>query len=295
MIATSEKTLDQDFSVTDLQNLKTKYQDVFLELGENETTSYLLKEYANLNAYYLQDLDLSKKILNKCIEVTNKGEIQAQCKLMLADIYVVEDQKWDAILAYSQIDNEYKQSPIGAEAKFRRAKISYYQGDFEWAQAQLNVLKASTSKLIANNAMELSLLITDNLGLDTSETAMKLFAKAELLEQQNKWIECQNVLDSLSLTFKNHTLIDEVIYKRATIFEKQKKYLEASTEYDKIIQNFSFDILADDALYKRAILLEEKLDDKKLALELYEKILVDHPDSIYTVDARKKYRTLTEK
>ena len=143
--------------------------------------------------------------------------------------------------------------------------------------------------------MELSLLITDNLGLDTSETAMKLFAKAELLEQQNKWIECQNVLDSLSLTFKNHTLIDEVIYKRATIFEKQKKYLEASTEYDKIIQNFSFDILADDALYKRAILLEEKLDDKKLALELYEKILVDHPDSIYTVDARKKYRTLTEK
>lgn len=295
LIATSEKTLDQDFSVTDLQNLKTKYQDVFLELGENETTSYLLKEYANLNAYYLQDLDLSKKILNKCIEVTNKGEIQAQCKLMLADIYVVEDQKWDAILAYSQIDNEYKQSPIGAEAKFRRAKISYYQGDFEWAQAQLNVLKASTSKLIANNAMELSLLITDNLGLDTSETAMKLFAKAELLEQQNKWIECQNVLDSLSLTFKNHTLIDEVIYKRATIFEKQKKYLEASTEYDKIIQNFSFDILADDAIYKRAILLEEKLDDKKLALELYEKILVDHPDSIYTVDARKKYRTLTEK
>jgi tetratricopeptide (TPR) repeat protein len=213
---------------------------------------------------------------------------------MLADIYVMEDKVWDAILTYSQVDSEYKQSPIGAEAKFRRAKISYYQGDFEWAQAQLDVLKASTSKLIANNAMQLSLLITDNLGLDTSEAAMQLFSKSELLEQQNKWQECHTLLDSLSNTYKSHTLIDEVIFKKAKIYEKEKKYEQASVQYQKVAQDFSFDILADDALYSRAILLEEKLNNKELAQELYEKILLDHPDSIYTVDARKRYRKLTE-
>ena len=193
LIALSEQTLESEYSTIDLQNLKTKYQAIFSEIGENELTSFLMKEYANLNAYYLNDLELSKEVLNKCIELTSKGEIQAQCKLMLADIYVIEDKEWDAILTYSQVDSEYKQSPLGAEAKFRRAKISYYQGDFEWAQAQLDVLKASTSKLIANNAMQLSLLITDNLGLDTSEAAMQLYSRAELLEQQNKWQEygCQ--------------------------------------------------------------------------------------------------------
>lgn len=294
LIALSEQTLESEYSTIDLQNLKTKYQAIFNEIGENESTSFLMKEYANLNAYYLNDLELSKEILNKCIEVTSKGEIQAHCKLMLADIYVIEDKEWDAILTYSQVDSEYKQSPLGAEAKFRRAKISYYQGDFEWAQAQLDVLKASTSKLIANNAMQLSLLITDNLGLDTSEAAMQLYSRAELLEQQNKWQECHTLLDSLSNTYKSHTLIDEVIFKKAKIFEKEKKYELASIQYQKVAQDFSFDILADDALYRRAILMEEKLNNEELAQELYEKILLDHPDSIFTVDARKRYRKLRE-
>ena len=294
VIAISEQTLENNYSNSDLQNLKSKYQSILDELGENTSTSYLMKEYANLHAYYLKDLESSKEILSKCIEISSKGEFQAECKLMLADIYVMEDKVWDAILTYSQVDSEYKQSPIGAEAKFRRAKISYYQGDFEWAQAQLDVLKASTSKLIANNAMQLSLLITDNLGLDTSEAAMQLFSKSELLEQQNKWQECHTLLDSLSNTYKSHTLIDEVIFKKAKIYEKEKKYEQASVQYQKVAQDFSFDILADDALYSRAILLEEKLNNKELAQELYEKILLDHPDSIYTVDARKRYRKLTE-
>jgi tetratricopeptide (TPR) repeat protein len=294
LIATSEQTLEGEYSTIDLQNLKSKYQELFVELGENESTSYLMKQYADLNAYYLNDLELSKITLNKCIKATTKGETQAQCKLMLADLYVIEDREWDAILTYSQIDNEYKQSPLGSEAKFRRARISYYQGDFEWAQAQLDVLKASTSKLIANNAMQLSLLITDNLGLDTSEAAMQLYSRSELLEQQNKWQECHTLLDSLSNTYKSHTLIDEVIFKKAKIYEKQKKYEDASIQYEKVAQDYSFDILADDALYMRAILLEEKLQNKKLAQELYEKILLDHPDSIYTVDARKRYRELRE-
>lgn len=292
LITTSEQTLKSDYSTMDLLNLKSKYQELFNELGKNESTSYLMKEYADLNAFYLNDLELSKETLNKCIKATTKGETQAQCKLMLADIYVIEDREWDAILTYSQIDSEYKQSPLGAEAKFRRARISYFQGDFEWAQAQLDVLKASTSKLIANNAMQLSLLITDNLGLDTSEIAMQLYSRSELLEQQYRWEECHTLLDSISNTYKSHTLTDEVIFKKAKIYEKQKKYEEASAQYKKVAQNYSFDILADDALYMRAILEEEKLQNKELAQELYEKILLDHPDSIYTVDARKRYREL---
>lgn len=295
LIAFSEKTIEGKPSEVELEKLKKEYLNIIQEVGKNVSTAYLMKEFAALNIFYLQDLNSAKEILNECLDILNKSELKAECKLLLGDIYLIENKKWDAILTYSQIDNQYKQNPIGHEAKFRRAKISYFQGDFDWAQAQLNVLKASTSKLIANNAMKLSLLITDNLGLDTSKTAMELYAKSELLEYQNKLQESHLVLDSIIYTFKNHTLTDEVLLKKAKIYEKQADYDKASEYYQKIIKDHSFDILADDALFNYARILENKLNKKEEAKLLYEKILFDHPDSIFTNQARKKYRELRGK
>ena len=294
LIAQSEQLTENPYSNSDLINLNAKYLNLFQELGKNLQTVYVLKEFAYLNIFHLFDLETAKQSLIECIKILTKGEMRAECKLMLADIYLLEGKEWDAILTYSQVDNDYKQNPIGHEAKFRRAKISYYQGDFDWAQAQLDVLKASTSKLIANNAMKLSLLITDNMGLDTSATAMQMYARSELLEYQNKFEDCILILDSINSIFKDHPLIDEVLFKKAKIMERLNKMDEASALYQKIIDEFSFNILADDALFFKAKLLEkdtEKIEDAKL---LYEKLLLDHPDSIYTNEARNKYRTLNE-
>ena len=88
---------------------------------------------------------------------------------------------------YSQVEKDFKHEVIGQEAKFKKIKIDYYTGKFNWAQAQLNILKQSTSKLIANNAMELSLLISDNLNLDTTQLTLQIYANAELLIFQNKY------------------------------------------------------------------------------------------------------------
>lgn len=35
-------------------------------------------------------------------------------------------------------------------------KLAYYRGDFKYAQGLLDVLKAATSELVANDAMQLS-------------------------------------------------------------------------------------------------------------------------------------------
>jgi tetratricopeptide (TPR) repeat protein len=294
VIATSEKILASVYSQIELENLDKKFENLLLKIGENIKSSYLMKEHASLNAFYINDLEKAKNILEKCIDMNSENEIYAECKLMLADIKLIEGLDWESILLYSQVEKSFKENAMGHEAKLRRAKVSYYQGQFDWAQAQLDVLKASTSKLISNNAMKLSLFITDNLGLDTSETAMQMYARAELLVYQNKYSESISTLDSISTIFSGHTLIDDVLYQKAMIYQKQQKYDLAIQELEAVATNYQFDILADDALFKWAEILDYQLVEKEKAKNIYEKILTEHNGSIYTAKARERFRELRQ-
>ena len=293
VIAQSEQILTSTYAKYDLEKIDDEYQNTINELGKNISTAYLIKEYAHFQGFYLNNLEKAVSLLEECISITiSEKELQANCKLELADILLMQGDPWEAILLYSQVEKDFKENPIGHEAKFRRARISYFQGEFDWAQAQLDVLKASTSKLIANNAMDLSLLISDNMGLDTSAQAMQMYARAEFLEFQKKWETSTKTLDSLLLNFSGHSLSDEVIYKKGEISMQIKNYNEAIIYFQEVAENYSYDILADDALFQLAKLTEEHLKDKEKALMLYEQILLEHNGSIYTSEARKRFRIL---
>ena len=293
VIAKSEQTLTSTYTKYDLEKIDDEYQNTINDLGKNISTAYLIKEYAHLQGFYLNNPEKAVSLLEECISITvSEEELQANCKLELADILLMQGDPWEAILLYSQVEKDFKENPIGHEAKFRRARISYFQGEFDWAQAQLDVLKASTSKLIANNAMDLSLLITDNTGLDTSAQAMQMYARADFLAFQKKWEASTKTLDSLLLNFSGHTLSDEVIYKKGQISMQIKNYNEAIIYFQEVAENYSYDILADDALYQWAKLTEEYLKDNEKALMLYEQILLEYNGSIYTSEARKRFRIL---
>jgi len=221
----------------------------------------------------------------------NKSDL-AECKLEYADIMLLSGNVWTAILYYSQVEKSFKENPLGHEAKLRRAKIAYYQGDFQWSQVQLDVLKASTSKLIANDAMKLSLLITDNLGLDTSEIPMQIYARADLLFFQNRFSESIVTLDSILRDYKGHSLTDEILFKKSEIYLKNSETEKAVDMLKRIEIEFSHDILADDAIYALAEIYQKKLEDKEKAKALYEKILLEFKGSIYTSEARKRFRKL---
>jgi tetratricopeptide (TPR) repeat protein len=292
LIVAGEALVETDYSTEELLELDKNYQSVISELGETRDMVYLMKDYAKIKAFYLYDYPSAIQLLEKSIQLLDDGKLQAECKLMLGDILLITNEEWDAILLYSQVEKSFKENPIGHQAKYNRAKVSYYQGQFDWAQAQLDVLKASTTKLISNNAMKLSLFITDNLGLDTSAMAMNMFAKADLLGFQNKLDESMNLLDSMLSIFPGHTLTDDIIFKKADIHIKRKEYTKAAALYEKVSTDFSYDILADDALFSWADLLENKLNDKEKAMEIFEKIVLDYSDSIFTTEARKRFRNL---
>ncbi|MBK6641532.1 MAG: tetratricopeptide repeat protein [Bacteroidetes bacterium] len=219
-------------------------------------------------------------------------QFSAKCKLELGDILILTGEMWDASLYYSQVDKDFKNDAIGREAKFKNARLSFYMGEFEWAGAQLNVLKAATSQLISNDAMSLGLLIMDNLGLDSITEPLLMYSRADLYEFCNQNDQSLATLDSILIQFPTHSLTDEIWFKQAGIQVKKGNFTEASKLYMDIVETYPDDILADDALYRLADLTENKLNDKEKAKTLYELLLTKFPGSLYAVDARKKFRML---
>jgi len=198
------------------------------------------------------------------------------------------------VIAYSQVIESNKANTLGDDVKFKKAKLGYYMGNFSWAKAQLDALRASTSKLIANDAMDLSLFISENLESDSIATPLKIFARADLHLFRNNFPEALAALDSVSTLYPDNSLIDDVDFRKASILQKQGKYEEAATLLNTIVKDHSWEMLADDALYQLATIYATKLNRKQEAMELFKKMLTDYPGSIYVVDARAEYRKMQD-
>lgn len=281
------------YTKEDLLGLEQDYQIFLAEFGKKAETSVMLLELANLEAVYLNDLPKAISMLKETIDFPNIAPtLQAQAKIALGDYYLMQDEVWEATLLYSQVDKAFKDDILGQEARFRNARLAYFNGDFQWAQAQFNVLKASTSKLIANDALDLSVFIMENSGLDTTTVPLKLYSEAELLVFQNKFEAAFIKLDTLIKNFPEHTLDDDVMYLKAQVFLKKREYTKAADLFEKIATTYPDEIRADNSLFALATLYENQLNDKEKAKAMYEKIFTDYSGSTFAVDARKQYRKL---
>src|SRR5690606_31941179 len=220
-----------------------------------------LLDLARLEAYHLNDYNKAIPLFNELISMQRLDDaFKASCKLELGDIYLMKGEQWDAMLLYGQVDKDFKEEPLGQEAKYRNAKLSYYIGEFEWARAQLDVLKTATTQLIANNALELSLLIQDNT-LDSIEEPLQLFAKADLYYFQNQNDAALQLLDSINALYPRHDLDDDILYKRAQIFLKKRDYTKVTNYLEQLVKEHGSGILGDNALWLLAYTTEVNLDD----------------------------------
>ena len=288
-----KKITSGDYTYKELNALEKEYYSTLEEFGIVPERIELIKKLAHLQIYYLHKTDSARTLLENVInEAHIKSKEQAECKLLLGDVMLMQNEIWDASLLYSQVEKSFKYSPIGDEAKFRNAKIAFYTGDFLWAKSKLDILKGSTSKLIANDAMYLSLLISDNIGIDTTERPLVMFARAELSAMQNKNQLAFQILDSINLLYPNHSLEDDILYQRYKIFFKKRDYANAEQSLLKIIEGYSYDILGDDATYHLAQLYDNHIKNKDKAIEYYHDVLVNFPGSTFAVEARERYREL---
>ena len=273
--------------------LQSRYLEAIEELGKNERSVVLMRNYAHLSAYYLDEVQPAADMLYDILDIPRLPQsVVSNVKLELGDLMLFAGEVWEASLLYMQVEKANKNDLVGAQAKFKNAKLSYYNHDFLWAKSQLSVLRASTSKLIANDAMELSLLISDNMEEDSTFDMLELYAAADLLLYRNKLDSAWIAFDDISHRALSHPLFDEVLFQKAKIRMRQAKYVEADSLLAQLFSFYPEDILADDALMLRAQLNENQLNNIEQARSCYETLILDYPSSLYVDQARKKYNEL---
>ena len=272
-------------------------QDYFSEFTSsyplNEGNCFLYLDYIDFKFKVDKDSESAKTLCDEIISKTGLyDKNRALAKLKKADILVSQGFIWEASLLNSQVDLDFKNDDLGGIAKMKNAKIAFYAGDFEWSQAQLDIIKASTSDVISNDAIDLSLVITDNLNLDTSSDALFLYAQADLALLQNNTDKALQLLDSITSTFPTHSLNDEILWKKYQLSMAINNIDKAQAYLEQLINQYYYDIYADDAAFYLAQLLEIEKRDFEKAKEYYEKVITDFPESIYAIQARKRLRVL---
>ena len=277
----------------DLALLEQEFVTELAANGENAETVGLMINLAHLDAFYLNDPEKAKEVMNRALELNDlKPQQRAQCKIEMADILLYYGDVWEATLLYQQVYMDFKYDVIGQTAKFKNAKLSFYIGEFKWAKAQADILKAATSKLISNDAIALSLLVGENFDPDSGTVALSIYARADLLDFKNQPDAALQTLDSILILFDDHPIMDEMFFRKAMICLKTGRIEEADSLLGTVATLFSDGILADSALMKRGEIRERYMNDPQGAMKYYGEILEKYPGSVYAVDARKRYRIL---
>lgn len=280
---------------TAIKALADEFSQVITQYGVNNQTIFALKKLSYLQAYYLNNLPEAEKTLEQALKVPGLPAMEiGQLKIDLGDIYVLNKQPWEAVLVYEQVSKQYENLPVASDARFRSARLSFYQGNFKFAKSQADVLKASTSQLMANDALNLSLLISDNLQSKNDSLALTMYADAELLQFINNNTAALKKLDSIDIAYPNNSLADDILMAKAKIFIKNSDFLQAETNLKQLISSHFTSIWIDDAIFTLADLYEHKLNNIEEAKKLYQQLITDFPGSMLNAEARKRYRNLRE-
>ncbi len=283
LMAANEKTLVE---------VGKQYESLVETHGYKSQTLQLQIAYANFLTFKLDTPQPAIDILKNCLELPLNARGKAFVKLALGDILVFDKKFNQALIYFSQIQKNLKNDVLGQNARFKVAQTSFYKGDFDWALTQLKVLRASTSQLIANDAMQLSLLISDNSLEDSTQTALKKYARADLLAYQNKTKEAISALDDILQNHKGEKIEDEALLKQGELLVSIKDYEAAKFNYQKIVEFYASDILADDAYFALGELYRNELNEPEKAKDHYEKIIYNYQDSYYFPLARQHFRRL---
>ena len=280
--------------------VKKLFLNIFKRFGKNTATIAIQVGYAEFLTFYKNKPTKAIVVLKEALSYANSKFDKARIKLKLGDVLVFTGKFNTALIYFSQIQTQLKNHELGQEARYKIAQTSYFKGDFDWAKAQLKILKSATTQLIANDAVALYLKISDNEPVDSIPSGLKQLAKAELLAFQNKNDAALKELNNL-FTQKNvfvnglipgEVIFDDVLFLQAKLLVKQNKYEQALVSLSKIIAADNQGFLTDDIYFMMAEIYHNKINNRKKAQEYYQKIIFEHASSIHLVDARRRYRKL---
>lgn len=312
LMRTREARIKNSFPINadSVRHLVKDYREFIVKYPENPNSLEAQRNEAILYATYLDDKDNAIRLLDDLLKNPKITlQLKSKVKLDLGDIYLLKGEPWESTLLYSQVEKLLQENPVGYEAKLKNAKLSYYKGDFRLAQEHLDILKEATTREIANDAMELSIRIKENIVADTVGEALKAYAKIELLLYQNKKTEALDALKLLTegsamvpdssnsgkvirTSFSNRAILDDVYWLEANIRMERGEFAQSIQLLQRILNEYPDDILVDDAYFLQGEIYERHLMEKDKAMEIYRTFLDKYPGSVYAAEARKRFRAL---
>ena len=278
---------------TDYPQIELRYNELFDIYGQGSVTVRLALSYAQFLIDYQSDPDKAISFLRKLMSSTNFRDYDwAEMRLLLGDAYVLKERFNEALVEFSKVQMDMKNSTIAQLARFKIAQTSYYKGDFQWAESQLKVLKSSTSQRIANDALALKLLISDHTQEDSLHLALKQYAKADLLHIQGYRKEAISLLDTILKTHKTATIVPQALMTQAQLYFKDNNPSKAQENYLTILKDYPHGLLAAESCYELAKLYQYEFNDLENTMKYFEKIIFEYPSSIFFVEARRRFRQL---
>ena len=277
-----------------IRNIIASYEKIIAQKIRQQGKYNVSEEKINLAklyAFHLDEKDVAIRLLKEVIQIPFP-KFRPLAMLTLADIYILTDEAWEASLLYLKIQKDYKGSPEANLAKLQNAKVQYFKGNFKLAKDYLDIIKTATTRKTANDAIQLSMFIDDNSGLDTTDILLQRFASIELLTYQNKYEEALKAFEELLADCTNHPLADDILWRQANILRKLGRFEMAIEKLKIITEKHDGEILADDANFTIALIYEENLKQADQAKIFYKKQLLDFTDSWYSSEARQRYRNL---
>ena len=277
---------------TTVKNSASLFEKTLQEYGVNRNSLEIQLEFADYLTFKRNNPSKAIEVLEKALLLSTSKFKNARIKLKLGEVLVFTGRFNKALLYFSQVQTQLKNHPLSQQARFKVAQTSYFKGDFKWAKSQLKILKGSTTQLIANDAVDLFLVISDNEPKDSIPSGLIDFAKADLLAYQNKNTEAIAIYSAMAQKYQGQNIEDDVLFNQATLYLKENQYENTISNLLKIISINAEGILVDDSYYLLAEVYKNKIKDTEKASEYYQKIIFEKPSSIYLVDARKKYREI---
>lgn len=295
VLLSEEEVLKNSYPIdlTAIRSLIGKYNSFITQSRDIFSVMESQRRIALLQAFQLNEIDSAIVTLTGMLnQQVGRHKVVAEAKMDLADIYLLNGEPWESILLYGQVERMFKDEPLGYMAKLKSAKLSYYKGDFELAKSNLDILKLATSREIANDALDLSILIKNNTVFDTTDIVMQEYANIELMLFQNQTEQALTALDSMLVKYEGHSIVDEVLYLKAQTERELGRFESAIEALSEINKAHYFEILGDDALFLTGLIYQDDLNSEDEAMDVYSNLLLKFPGSIYVSEARARFRQL---
>lgn len=295
LLLSEEEVLKNTYPIDSsaIRDLIIRYESFISDSRDVFSIMESQRRIALLQAFQLNEIEKAIETLTTMLkQQVGRHNVVAEAKMDLADIYLLNKEPWESILLYGQVERMFRDEPLGYMAKLKSAKLSYFKGDFELAQSNLDILKLATSREIANDALDLSILIKNNTVFDSTDVVMQEYANIELMLFQNQKQEALVAMDSMLVKYNYHSIVDEVLYLRAQTELELGHFDKALVSLNKINEAHYFEILGDDALFLMGTVYQDSLGDYETAMGHFNDLLTKFPGSIYVAEARTRFREL---